>query len=453
MNDTKNEIQQLKASLKGEIFTPEDKGFTEAAAVWNKAITRQPQLVVMPENREDVAETLKFARKRNLPLSVKNGGHDWAGRSLGAGGLQINMRRMNRIEINAGEKTAVVQGGATNIEVIRAAELHRLMPVTGSYGEVGFAGLTLGGGYSPLTPSSGLAIDNVIGAEVILADGTVCRVDAESHPDLFWAVRGGGGNFGVVTSLTIRLHDAGPVLAGTVLFNGADAETVLRGLNELMANASDQLAVSSGMVVGPDGKPAVMLMPCWLGGSKPEGEKHIEALKQLAVPVNAEVSVTTYGDLIVTMSDGLRKMTGPCISTQTRWLPSLNRDAIRSIIDAFNRSISPFTVIGLHHFHGKPTTIPVTGTPFPMRERHYLIEIFSSWNSGDKNARQYEQWAVETSRDLEPSARPGGYANIVGPDDKEQIERVFGENAERLQKIKKTYDPNNVFKGIGSLNA
>lgn len=440
--------EQLKLTLRGNVFTPEEAGFAEAAAVWNKTITKQPDIVVMPENTEDIIDTVKFARQYNIPLAVKGGGHDWAGRSVGEGGIQINMRRMNRIDVNPSEKTAVVQGGATSMEVIRAAETHRLLPVTGTHDSVGYVGLTLGGGYGPLSSSLGLAIDNVIGADIILDDGTFCRVDEETYPDLFWAIRGGGGNFGVVVSLTIRLYDVKPILTGIILFRDSDAGKILRGFNDIMVNAPDNLTVDSGVMHTPDGKVVAYLIPFWFGESSPEREKHIEALKQLATPIQAEIYETSYSELIASLSNNQRK-SAPCYALQSRSLPALDNNVINTIVNAVSHSSSPYSLVNIHNNHGAPTRLPADYTPFPIRKPHYMVEIIASWNLGDENAQQHEAWATALFEALQPTAFPGGYANIIGPDESEQIAEVFGDNLQQLKKIKKKYDPANVFQGIG----
>ncbi len=449
--DLQSNIQELKSNLKGEVITTKDEGFTKAAALFNKAVKQQPRIVILPENNEDIIETLKFAREHNISLSVKNGGHDLAGRATVPGGIQLNMRRMNRVTINPVEKTAVVQGGALAMEVIRAAEQHDLLPVSGTCDAIGYTGFTLGGGYSPLSSCLGLAIDNVIGAEIILGDGTVCKIDDENYPDLFWAIRGGGGNFGVITSLKIRLHDAKPLLAGSILFNGADVMQVLQGLNKIVATAPSQFAVDTLLITGPTGKPVINLMPFWFDESISEGEKFIESLKQLATPIEVQVNQTTYGELIKLMSENLRKSGSNC-HVQTRSISSLNNTTISSMMSAIDNSSSPLSIIYLHLLKGEAANIPANHTAFPLRKPHYMIEIIACWDEAEKNIQQHVQWATKLSKALEPSAFPGGYANLIGPDEFEQIAYTFGDNLKQLQKIKKKYDPNNVFNGIGNLS-
>ena len=448
--DVKKGIENLKSSLKGKVFTQENQEFEEAATLFNKAIKQQPQFVVLPENNEDIIETIKFAREHNIALSVKGGGHDWAGRATVEGGLQINMRRMNSVTINPVEKTAVVQGGALSIEVIRAAELHNLLPVTGTCDNIGYAGFTSGGGYGPLSSALGLAIDSVTGAEIILDNGTICKIDNENYPDLFWAICGGGGNFGVITSLTIRLHEAKPLLSGNILFNGSDATQVLQGLDKILANSPSQFAVDSVIMIGPDGKPVINLMPFWFGEIISEGEKYIEALKQLAAPIEVQVNETTYSNVIIMMSENLRKSGCSNVYVQTRSITSLNNSTISSMMNAMNNPSSPISIIYLHLLKGEAANISANHTSFPLRTPHFMVEIIACWNDTEENIQHHVQWASGLSKALEPSALPGGYANLLGPDDTQQISRTFGDNLQQLQKIKKKYNSSNMFKGIGS---
>ncbi len=451
LTNLKADLERLKADLTGEVLTVENTDFEGARAVWNAAVTGQPLLVVLPENIQDVVKTLQFARHHTLPLSVRGGGHDWAGRAVAADGILINLRRMNGVEVNAEQKTALVQGGATGIEVSRATEKYNLVAVTPTLGEVGFTGWTLGGGYGPLSPSLGLGVDNVISAELVLADGTICTASAQENPELFWAIRGGGGNFGVVTSLQVRLHEAKPLLSGIILFRESDAAIVLQKHHQLMATGPQELAVSAGMMFGPDGQPVVFLMPFWFGDAQ-KGELCIESMKQFAEPVQAQVGLMTYSDMLDFQSSFNQQ--GLHVVIQTRWLPSLEEDQIQILIQAVNQAISPRALINMHHFHGAPTTVGENETPFPMRKPHYMVEIIA-WEETKEahNSQQYQQWASRVSEELKNGAYPGGYANLLGPAETEQISQAYGQNLARLQQAKRTYDPGKVFNGIAIPNS
>lgn len=443
-----NEIERLIADLTGDVLLAENEGYIEALAVWNAAVSQQPLLIVLPENSQDVVKTVLFARQHDIPLSVRGGGHDWAGRAVVANGILINLRRMNQVQVNADRKTAIVEGGTLGIEVSRALEAYKLVALTPTVGDVGFTGWTLGGGYGPISPSAGLGVDNVIGAEVVLADGTLVTANEQQNPELFWAIRGGGGNFGVVTSLHIRLHEAKPLLAGMIVFNGSDAQQVFGQFNQLMATAPNELAVSSAMMHTPDGQLVVSLLPFWFGDQQ-RGEQYVEAMKQFATPVQVQVGPMTYSEILDMQSSFIPK--GFHWAIQTRWLPTLEHDQIQTISDAVQRSTSPYSFVNLHHFHGKPTTVSDTATPFPLRKPHYMVEIIASWEAKDAHSQvnhQHHQWASKVSEALKEGAFPGGYVNLLGPAETEQINQAYGNNLSRLLQAKQAYDPDGVFNSL-----
>ncbi len=295
-----------------------------------------------------------------------------------------------------------------------------------------------------------LGVDNVISAELVLADGTIRTASAQENPELLWAIRGGGGNFGVVTSLRVRLHEVKPFLSGMILFRESDAQVVLQKHNQLMATAPNELAVSAGMLFAPDGQPVVFLMPFWFGDPS-AGDRYLEHMKQFAEPVQAQVGLMTYSDMLDFQSSFNKQ--GLHVVIQTRWLPSLEEDQIQILIQAVNQATSPRALINMHHFHGAPTTVGENETPFPMRKPHYMVEIIA-WEETKEahNSQQYQQWASRVSGELKNGAHPGGYANLLGPDETEQIRHAYGDNLPRLQQAKRTYDPGKVFNGIAIPN-
>src|SRR5262249_14203416 len=247
----------------GRVVSQGDDGYVQTRQVWNGAVRHQPALFAVCATSEDVQAAVRIARKHNLRLSVRGGGHDWAGRSLRHGGLLIDLSQMRRVGVDPVASIATLQGGAKTIDVVSAAAPHGLAAATGSYGTVGVLGLTLGGGYGPLMPRVGLALDNLLGAEIVLADGRLIHCDEHANPDLFWALRGGGGNFGVVTSIRVRLHPIRQILGGMMLFPLSEAESVFGGYAQTIANAPDELSVLGGLLSAPDGSPLACLAPMW----------------------------------------------------------------------------------------------------------------------------------------------------------------------------------------------
>src|SRR6516164_6654166 len=265
--------------------------------IWNAAVRRRPALSVRARAARGVQEAIRVARDRALPLSVLGGGHDWAGRALCEGGLLIDMSRMRGVRVDASARVATVGGGATAADVMAAAAPYGLLAAAGNCGGVGMTGLTLGGGYGPLNGRFGLASDNMLSAEVVLADGRIVTADATHEPELFWALRGGGGNFGAVTSMRVRLHPMNKLIGGLIAFPWPQAAVVWRGLREVLATAPDELTVQSGLMPGPNGQPTFFLAPAW-SGDLAVGERAIDALMKLGNPLATQVAPITYAELL-----------------------------------------------------------------------------------------------------------------------------------------------------------
>jgi len=441
----------LQSAMPDKVSLPGDDTYRRAREIWNGAVDRHPALFVHCETSADVQAAVRAARAHRLPLSIRGGGHDWAGRALCDDGLVIDLSAMRRVEVDATTRTATVAGGARAIDVANAATGHGLAAVTGNCGTVGMAGLTLGGGYGPLSPRHGLALDNLLAADVVLADGRCVVADPINHPDLFWALRGGGGNFGVVTSMRIRLHPIRHVLAGLILFPWSDAVTVFGRYAELMAAAPDELAVTAGILSAQDGSAVLFLAPCWSGPPN-QGEQYMTTLLGLGTPVLAQIGLMTGSELI-SMFDA-HVVSGRHYAIQTRWLAELTPDVIAWLIAAGSERTSPFSAIVLHHFHGIGTRRVANATAFGLRQEHYLVEIIAAWDP-DRQVDDaiHRQWAQSLSQVLAPFALPGGYPNLLGPDQHEQIEHAYGGNALRLLRMKRRFDPEGIFASAIALPA
>jgi FAD/FMN-containing dehydrogenase len=257
-------LHHLGEQLPGRLSMPGDKGYTAATAIWAKPAGRTPRAVVHCRSSGDVQAAIRAARDCDLPLSVRGGGHDWAGRAL-CEGLVIDLSGMNAVTVETDGKTARISGRARASDVLAVAEPLRLAAVTGAVGAVGMTGLTLGGGYGPLIGRFGLALDNLISAKVVLADGHAVSAGPDNEEELFWALRGGGGNFGVVTEMRHRVHPLPGVRSGVLIYPFSEARAVLEGCANLAAEAPDELTVQLVFVTGPDGLPAIMIVPTWCG--------------------------------------------------------------------------------------------------------------------------------------------------------------------------------------------
>jgi FAD/FMN-containing dehydrogenase len=438
--------QELRAAMSGKVVLPDDEAYEQTRKVWNGAVDHRPALLAICETLEDVKAVVCIAQAHGLPLSVRGGGHDWAGRAMRHEGLVIDLSAMRQVTVNATGRVATVAGGARARDVIAATAPHGLTAVTGNCGAVGMAGLTLGGGYGPLSPRFGLALDNLLGAEIVLADGRCVTADALEHADLFWALRGGGGNFGVVTSMRVRLHPIRELLAGIILFPWSEADAVLHRYAKLVSSAPDELAVTVGVLSGPDRVPALFLAPTW-SGELSQGEGMMDRLKALGTPIVAKIGAMTCVDHL-NMFDA-EVVNGRHYALQTRWLPELTSDAIASLVAAGSKRTSRFAMIALHHFRGIPTRIPANASAFGIRQEHFLVEAIAAWEADDdQNGEIHREWARHLSRVLAPAALPGGYANLLGPDEHDQIALAYGANIDRLREVKQRFDPDNVFSAI-----
>jgi FAD/FMN-containing dehydrogenase len=272
--------RELSARLNPDRVLVSGAAYEDARRIWNGAVENRPALIVRCGTTSDVQAAILAARRHALPLSVRGGGHDWAGRALRHAGLVIDLSRMRQVAVDAAARIATVAGGATTGDVVAATTPHELAAATGTVRSVGMAGLTLGGGYGPLDGRLGLALDNLLGAEVVLADGRLVTADSTHEPQLYWALRGGGGNFGVVTSMRIRLHPIHQMLAGFIIYPWSQATDAWGGLSAVVAAAPDELTVQSGMLSDQDGSPTLFVSPTW-SGDLAKGEKPIDELQRL----------------------------------------------------------------------------------------------------------------------------------------------------------------------------
>jgi FAD/FMN-containing dehydrogenase len=406
--------------------------------LWNGAVSHRPAAVASCRSAAEIADAIRQARDGRLPLSVLGGGHDWAGRAVRPGGLVIDLRPMRDVDVR--HEAAVVGGGATAGDVVAAAAPSGQTAATGTVGSVGMTGMTLGGGYGPLGGIAGLSLDSLLGAEIVLADGTI--VDTDDDPELHWALRGGGGNFGVVASMRLRLHPFGTVLAGSVAFPLAAAHSVLTRYAALAAEAPDELTMHTGVLSAPDGTPVLFVNATWCGPDDEAGRRWVARIEALGTPVISMVERVPYGEQL-RRADALFAADGRHYAIRTRTLGSLGAGSIDALVAAGEGRTSPLSAISIHHFHGAATRVGVTDTAFGLRDEHFMVELIASWPQGDGAA--HRGWADDAAKALRPHALPGGYPNLLGPGDDDQIDAAYGPNADRLARAKTTYDPDGVF--------
>jgi FAD/FMN-containing dehydrogenase len=302
----------------------------------------------------------------------------------------------------------------------------------------------LGGGYGPLNGLYGLAADNLLGAEVVLADGRRVTTGPDEEPELFWAIRGGGGNFGVATSLRVQLHETRHMLSGMVVYPWSEAETVLHRYAAFATTMPDELDVPVSMASGPDGRPAIMLVPLW-NGDQLQGERAVNHLQALGKPQLAQVGPITYAEMLAPIDAWLAEAAVCHWDTRTRSLPALTPGVVDAMRTALDRKTSPYSMVNWHHLHGAGTRIPPEATAFGLRQEHFMVEIVAGWDPKASDGAEHRQWAQDLWESLAPFALPGGYANLLAPHHREQAKDAYGSNGARLRSLKRRFDPDGVF--------
>ncbi|MDH6522685.1 hypothetical protein M2163_000807 [Streptomyces sp. SAI-135] len=417
--------------------------FDAGISIWNGAVTTRPGAIIRCTDPADVRAAVLAARENGVPLTVRGGGHDWAGRSLSDGGLTIDLSGMRSVSVDPAAEVAHVSGGATVADVIAAAHPFGLTAATGSAGSVGMAGLTLGGGYGPLSGRFGLALDNLLSADVVLADGSIVTVDSDREPDLFWALRGGGGNFGVVTAMRVRLHRVSTLLSGMMLFPWEQVTTVLAGLSDVLVESPDDLTVQSGVLPGPDGKPMVFLSPTWCGDDTAAGERALARLDSLGTALVSQIAPTTTPEMLASV-DALFPF-GRHVEIRQRSVRTLTPGVRDTLALAGSTLTSPYSAVSVHSLHGAAARVPVEDTAFGIRTPHLMIEIIALWDADDSRAAEHRAWADKVGSSFASDALPGGYPNLLGPDEASQIAHAYGPNTARLLAVKRRFDPHHVF--------
>jgi FAD/FMN-containing dehydrogenase len=445
--DVDGAVRALRPHLGERLLLTGDSRFPDARRVWNAAVTRHPAAIARCRDAAEVSLAVRAARDNGVPLSVRAGGHDWAGRALREGGLVVDLTLMRGVAVDVAARTATIQGGATAADLLGAAAPHGLATATGVVGSVGMAGLTTVGGYGPLTGHCGLALDNLIDADVVLADGSTVTPGPAGDTELWWALRGGGGNFGVVTRVRYRLHDIPVVLTGMLMFPPAEAGTILAGYAEIVADAPDDLTVLTGFLPGPQGQPVPFLCPFWCGADLAEGERAVARLRSLGHPVVDHVAAMPLAAALGLFDANI--VDGNHYLLRSRSIADVSAGADALIAGAAGVT-SPFSTLFVNHLHGAAARVDPAATAFANRVPHHVVEVIAAWPPGD-TADRHRDWADSVARGLDPVALVGGYPNVLGPDDDERARDSYGDNLARLLAAKRRYDPDNAFSAIPAL--
>ncbi|SCF01689.1 FAD-binding oxidoreductase [Micromonospora chokoriensis] len=446
--DVATAAARLRALLGDRLHEPGDSAYSTTTRLWNGAVQRSPALVARCLDAAEVADAVRIAARCHLPLSVRSGGHDWAGRALRDGGLVLDLTGLRTVRVDPATATVTVGGGTTAAELLAAARPYDLVVPTGVVDAVGVAGLSLAGGYGPLCGRFGLTVDNLLGAEVVLADGRRVTADPRHDAELYWALRGGGGNLGIVTELRFQAHRLPGVLAGMIMFPLAEAADVLRGYGELVADAPDELTVMTGFLPGPAGEPVIFVCPFYSGPDLDAGLPWLDRLRALGTPLVDQIAPMPYAEALRMFDGGM--VDGNHYLLRTRWLPALTDSAVDVLVDAARQVSSPFSALAVHHFHGAATRVRVADTAFGLRTDHLLTEIIAVWAPGER-AAPHREWAERTSAQLAPHALPGGYPNLLAPEETDRVRLAYGANWPRLRRAKHRYDPRELLTAVPTL--
>ena len=442
--------------FRGVLITPGHRDYDDARALWNGTVDRRPGLIARCNGTSDVAAAVRFARDCGREIAVRGGGHNVAGTAVCEGGIVIDLSAMRTVSVDPLDSTAVVQGGALWRDVDHTTQTHGLATTGGIVGHTGVGGLTLGGGIGWLMRKHGLTIDNLLEAEVITANGEIVRTSANEHPDLFWALRGGGGNFGVVSTFRFALHPIGPsVMAGPVFWAAEDTTDVLCFYRDFVANAPDELGTVVRLgtvpplpVIGDElhFRPAIAVVSCYAGPVE-AGERAIRALRQFGTPLVDLVGPTPYVDHQGGLDDTVPH--GWHYYWKATDLDGLSDAVIAIVAEHAYGATSPRSYVAMFHMGGAVARVPRGATAYPGRDVDHNIIIDGAWLPGqdDTVGAAEPTWAREFLDALEPH-RAGVYVNFLdSDDDTSRIHEAYGdENYARLAEIKTNYDPKNVFR-------
>jgi FAD/FMN-containing dehydrogenase len=445
-------IEELKGGFKGEILLPSDGAYESARKIWNAMIDKRPAVIARCATTSDVVRGVNFARDNGLLLAVRGGGHNIAGNAMCDDGLVIDLSRMKAARIDPAGRRVTIEGGATLADLDAATQAHGLATPTGINSTTGIAGLTLGGGFGWLSRKYGMTVDNLESAEVVTAAGEVVRASATERPDLFWALRGGGGNFGVVTRFEFRLHPVGPdVLSGLIVYPISEAKSVLQQYREFLAKAPEELAVWTVLRQAPPlpflpekvhGKGIIALALIYAGDPK-QGEPLIEPLRKFGTPLGEHVGVQPYVAWQQTFDPLLTA--GARNYWKSHNLSTLKDGLFDVVIAYIGKLPSPQCEIFFGAIGGA-TTRPAPGSAaYPHRDAKFVMNFHGRWED-PADDKLCIGWARDFFNATAPFASGGVYVNFLSADEGDRVRSAYGPNYDRLAEVKRKYDPDNLFR-------
>ena len=436
-------IAELSARFSGVLLGPDQSGYDDARRIHNGMIDRRPALIARCLGTADIADAVNFARTRGLDLAVRGGGHNVAGRAVCDDGLMLDLSLMKGIHVDPVRRTARAQGGVTWREFNRETQAHGLATTGGVVSTTGIAGLTLGGGLGWLMAKHGLAMDNLLSAEVVTAAGGILRASKDENADLFWALQGGGGNFGAVSWLEYRLHPVGTVTSGLIAHPFDNARDVLKFFREITSDLPDDLTIFGALLHAPDGVKIAVIIVCHCGTLAAAGAA-LQPIKKFGTPIMDTIAPTTYEATNMMLDAGFPR--GALNYWKSNFMMELSDQAIDTLIAQFAACPSPMSGLVLEHMHGAATRVGIDETAFPHRREGYNFLVVSEWLNPDDNGQNIA-WARQSYDLMRPCFAPGRYVNYLGDDDGEDaVAAAYGPNHQRLRTLKAKYDPTNLFR-------
>jgi FAD/FMN-containing dehydrogenase len=447
MPSLSSSVAELAKVFGGRLIQPGAPTYDEVRRVHNGAIDKRPALVASCRGTADIADAIALARSEGLELAVRGGGHNVAGRSCVEGGLMIDLSLMRNVTVDPAARVAWAGGGTLWRDFNRETQHFALATTGGVVSSTGVAGLTLGGGFGWLMPRFGMALDNLRSVTLVLADGSVVRASATEHPDLFWAVRGGGGNFGVASTFEFNLHDVGPIVTGGLVAHpAARAKEVLQFFRERTHDLPDEAFLVAALLTAPDGSgEKIVGIAAQHSGPVPAGEAFVRPLKTFGPPVMDMMGPMPYIVSNMMLDDSFKS--GARNYWKSHFLPELTDGAIDALAAQLETLPTPFTQIVIENFHGAATRVAVTDTAYALRESGFNVVIAGQWMDAADDER-CTTWCRNAYQALQPFVGQKRYLNYLGEDDLQEsttLVAAYGPNLPRLRTIKRQYDPENVF--------
>ncbi len=445
-------VDKLARQVRGPLLRPDDDGYDEARAVWNGMIDRYPALIARCRGTADVVAAVNLARNHDLPLAIRGGGHNVAGTAVCNDGLMIDLSLMKGIHVDPQSRTARAQAGTVWADLDHETQAFGLAVPSGFVSSTGIAGLTLGGGFGWMSRKHGLTCDNVRSAEIVTADGQVHTTSAAENAELFWGVRGGGGNFGVVTSFEYELQPIGPtVMAGLIVYPFEQSRAVLKFFQEYTASAPEELGTLAVLRNAPPasflpedihGKPIVALFVCYIG-SVEAGQQAVQPIKEFGTPIADTITPKPYTShqqvLDATAPHGRRYY------WKSEYLSGISDEAIETCIAHAPDETKPFSAVLLFQLGGAISRTPASANAAAHRDAAYVMNIQAAWDAPDK-ADQHIQWARDFWTKMQPFSTGGVYVNFLSEDESEdRVRLAYGDRYARLVDLKNRYDPTNLF--------